>query len=98
MERNLGFSLFVHHPRLRATRSGVRLASSPREGNLGFPLFAIKGFISSEGNRSRWGGRTSNPVGAAGGPAWVRLPLSSAIFNGRRDTLAARLLEKPRRE
>src|SRR5690606_19837936 len=32
-----------------------------------------------EEKRPRWGGRTSNPVGAVDGPLWVRLPLSSAI-------------------
>ena len=31
-----------------------------------------------EEKRPRWGGRTSNPVGAVDGPLWVRLPLSSA--------------------
>ena len=33
----------------------------------------------TEEKRPRWGGRTSNPVGAVDGPLWVRLPLSSAI-------------------
>ena len=35
--------------------------------------------ITTEEKHPRWGGRTSNPVGAVDGPLWVRLPLSSAI-------------------
>lgn len=31
-------------------------------------------------NRLRWGGQSSNPVGASDAPGWVRLSLLSAIF------------------
>ena len=58
----------------RATRAGSPAARRSR-----MRLETTAG-NAKEGNRSRWGGRTSNPVGAAGGPAWVRLPLSSATI------------------
>ena len=70
MNENPVFSVRAPGPSSTISAEGnLRIASLPKAG------------VSrrQEGNRSRWGGRTSNPVGAAGGPAWVRLPLSSAI-------------------